>query len=64
MTRDIILERLLPHPPETVWNALTRADLIARWLMPNDFVPVPGHRFTFRTQPKGAWVAARRSTPS
>ncbi|WTJ96518.1 SRPBCC domain-containing protein [Streptomyces sp. NBC_01537] len=25
---------------------------MARWLMPNDFQPVVGHRFTFRTEPR------------
>jgi uncharacterized protein YndB with AHSA1/START domain len=41
----------LPHPPAVVWHALTTPELLARWLMPNDFVPVVGHRFTFRTDP-------------
>jgi uncharacterized protein YndB with AHSA1/START domain len=35
-----------------VWRALTDPGLLARWLMPNDFVPVVGHRFTFRTTPR------------
>jgi uncharacterized protein YndB with AHSA1/START domain len=35
-----------------VWRALTDSDLLARWLMPNDFRPVPGHRFSFRTTPR------------
>ncbi|MGH8967102.1 MAG: SRPBCC family protein, partial [Actinomycetes bacterium] len=26
-------------------------DLLARWLMPNDFEPVVGHRFAFATRP-------------
>ena len=25
---------------------------LARWLMPNDFRLIPGHQFTFRTQPR------------
>ncbi|HMH58995.1 MAG TPA: SRPBCC domain-containing protein [Galbitalea sp.] len=41
----------LPNPPETVWFALTDSDLLAKWLMPNDFEPVVGHRFTFTTEP-------------
>jgi uncharacterized protein YndB with AHSA1/START domain len=26
-------------------------EFLARWLMPNDFKPVVGHAFTFRTEP-------------
>ncbi|MFD0687499.1 SRPBCC family protein [Actinomadura fibrosa] len=47
----IEVEEFLPHPPVKVWRALTDADLLARWLMPNDFRPVVGHRFTFVTTP-------------
>ena len=54
-TRDIVVEDLLPHPPEKVWKALTTAELIGRWLMPNDFEPVVGRRFTFKTRPIGDW---------
>jgi len=46
---------VLPHAPEVVWRALTTADLIGRWLMPNDFAPVVGKSFTFRTKPMGSW---------
>jgi uncharacterized protein YndB with AHSA1/START domain len=38
-----------------VWQALTSAELIGRWLMPNDFAPEVGRRFTFRTRPMGDW---------
>ncbi len=53
--RSIVVERLLPHSPEKVWRTLTDSSLIARWLMPNDFVPRLGHRFTFKTLPMGDW---------
>lgn len=53
--RDIVVDGTLPHPPETVWRALTTADLMERWLMPNDFAPVVGRHFTFRTKPMGDW---------
>jgi len=46
---------VLPHAPEVVWAALTTAELIGRWLMPNDFAPVVGKTFTFRTKPMGSW---------
>ncbi len=45
------VERLYAHPPERVWRALTTPELLSRWLMPNDFAPVVGHRFTFHTEP-------------
>ncbi len=55
-TRDIVVEELLPHAPETIWRALTTGDLIGRWLMtPRGFAPVTGTRFTFQTKPGGAW---------
>lgn len=40
-----------PQPPAVVWRALTTPELLAQWLMPNDFEPVVGHRFAFRSQP-------------
>ncbi len=48
----IKVDQYLAHPPARVWRALTDPDLLARWLMPNDFAPVVGHRFTLRTQPR------------
>lgn len=53
--RDIVVEDVLPHAPDAIWKALTTAELIGRWLMPNDFVPMVGRRFTFRTRPFGDW---------
>jgi uncharacterized protein YndB with AHSA1/START domain len=53
--RDRIeIEVVYPHPVERVWRALTDSDVLARWLMPNDFVPRLGHRFTFRAE--GEWT--------
>ena len=54
-TRDIVVDDVLPHAPEKVWRALTTAEIIGKWLMPNDFEPVVGKRFTFTTRPIGAW---------
>jgi uncharacterized protein YndB with AHSA1/START domain len=36
---------------EAVWEFLTKADLIAQWLMQNDFKPIVGHEFQFRHSP-------------
>lgn len=44
-----------PHPTEAVWAALTDPAALALWLMPNDFVPRVGHRFTLRTDPGPGW---------
>ena len=47
----IHVDEFLGHPPAAVWRALTEPDLLARWLMPNDFAPVVGHEFTFSAVP-------------
>ncbi len=47
----IEVDQFLSRPPEQVWHALTDPDLLAQWLMPNDFRPTVGHQFTFRTEP-------------
>jgi uncharacterized protein YndB with AHSA1/START domain len=49
--RTIHVDEFLPHSAGRVWRALTDPELLGRWLMPNDFAPVIGHRFTFRTTP-------------
>lgn len=51
----LVLERRLPHPQDKVWRALTQSDLMADWLMPNDFEPVVGKPFTLRTDPTPHW---------
>jgi uncharacterized protein YndB with AHSA1/START domain len=53
--RSIVVERTLPFPPEKVWKALTRAELVSQWLMPTDFKPEEGTKFTFTTKPIGDW---------
>ncbi|NLP84549.1 SRPBCC domain-containing protein [Microbacterium sp. CFH 90308] len=47
----IEVDQYFPHAPARVWRALTTPELMAQWLMPNDFEPVVGHRFTFRGRP-------------
>ena len=47
-TRDVVVEREIAHPPERIWRALTDPQLMAEWLMKNDFAPVVGHRFGLR----------------
>jgi len=54
-SRSIVVEEVLPHSADKVWRMLTQAESLAQWLMPNDFKPSVGHKFTFRTQPMGDW---------
>jgi uncharacterized protein YndB with AHSA1/START domain len=54
-TRSLVIERELPHPPAKVWRALTEGALLETWLLKNDFQPVVGHRFNFRTKPMPQW---------
>jgi uncharacterized protein YndB with AHSA1/START domain len=54
-TRTLVVERVFPHPPEKLWRALTESPLLAQWMMGNDFEPVPGRKFQFRTDPKPNW---------
>ena len=55
LTRTLVIEREMPHAPEKVWRALTQGPLIQEWLMTNDFQPVVGHRFNFRSTPVPGW---------
>lgn len=52
---SVVLERDVSSPPEEVWRALTEPDLIAQWLMQNDFEPVVNHHFQLR----GDWGAVK-----
>lgn len=49
MAKVIKHQYFFAHPVETVWEYLTNSDLMAQWLMKNDFKPVLGHEFQFRT---------------
>ena len=54
-TRSIVIEREMPYPREKIWRALTEGALIEQWLMKNDFQPVVGHKFNFRSKPIAGW---------
>jgi uncharacterized protein YndB with AHSA1/START domain len=54
-TRTLVIERTFSHSPEKLWRALTESPLIAQWLLKNDFEPVVGHRFQFRSEPVPQW---------
>jgi uncharacterized protein YndB with AHSA1/START domain len=40
---------------EKVWSALTDSNKLGKWIMSNDFKPVVGHRFQFRTEATQYW---------
>jgi uncharacterized protein YndB with AHSA1/START domain len=54
-TRSLVVEKEMPHPPEKIWRALTQSALIEDWLMKNDFEPIVGRTFNFRTTPLPHW---------
>lgn len=35
---------------EKVWDALTDSDMLAKWVMENDFKPIVGHQCQFRNE--------------
>jgi uncharacterized protein YndB with AHSA1/START domain len=49
--RAIRVSREYAVSPERLWRAISERDQIARWLMPNDFEPRVGHRFTMKSDP-------------
>jgi uncharacterized protein YndB with AHSA1/START domain len=53
--RSVLIERVMSHPPQKIWRALTQSPLIEEWLMPNDFEPVVGRKFNFRSTPMPQW---------
>ncbi len=55
MSDSIVIDMFYPFPVRQVWDALTDSQALAAWLMPNDFEPRIGHRFTFRTIAEHQW---------
>ncbi|HZS48716.1 MAG TPA: SRPBCC domain-containing protein [Blastocatellia bacterium] len=55
MKRNLFFEETYPYPIERVWRAISDSAAIADWLMPNDFQPVLGHKFQFRSKPQPGW---------
>jgi uncharacterized protein YndB with AHSA1/START domain len=51
MNTNIQHNYFFPHPPEVVWDYLTKAELMEKWLMKNDFLPIVGYDFRFNTKP-------------
>lgn len=55
MNKDINQVWELAQSPEVVWRYLTTSELIAQWLMKNDFKPEVGHKFNLHTMPMKAF---------
>jgi len=51
MQREIKNEWIYQQSPKEVWDYLTQPELLALWLMPNNFMPIAGHEFQFQTKP-------------
>jgi uncharacterized protein YndB with AHSA1/START domain len=52
VTGTIRLQREFDATPTELWDLIATRDGLAAWLMPNDFQPVVGHRFTFTDTPR------------
>jgi uncharacterized protein YndB with AHSA1/START domain len=50
MNNNLQLEVFYPHPPEMVWKALTDSTALSKWLMPANFEPRVGFRFSFGSE--------------
>jgi uncharacterized protein YndB with AHSA1/START domain len=51
MQTEIKYTWFYPSAPEVVWEHLTKSELIAEWLMKNDFQPILGYKFQFYSNP-------------
>jgi len=51
MKTEIIHRWVYEQSPNEIWEYLTQSELIALWLMPNNFQAVIGYEFEFRTNP-------------
>ncbi|HQQ95778.1 MAG TPA: SRPBCC domain-containing protein [Cyclobacteriaceae bacterium] len=49
MSRSIKHQFFFPHSPQKVWDYLTKPELMEKWLMKTNFVPLVGHEFQFKT---------------
>jgi uncharacterized protein YndB with AHSA1/START domain len=58
---DIRITRHYPHPPTTVWRAVTEPELVARWTTtgrsgrPEGFAATVGTHFRFVAKPLPGW---------
>jgi len=55
MNADVSLTFRFGHPVEQVWQALTDAELLEKWIWDNDFKPIQTREFQFRAEPNEWW---------
>ena len=53
---DLSLDFQFKSPIDKVWNALTNPDILAQWVMENNFQPIVGYRCQFRNEAIGLIV--------
>lgn len=51
MNKTIHYRYFFNQEPKVVWKYLTESSLMEQWLMPNNFEPVVGYEFQFRSKP-------------
>lgn len=52
---DVTLDFQFTSSIEQVWKALTDSDKLEKWIWKNDFKPVVGEKFQFRSEPNEWW---------
>jgi uncharacterized protein YndB with AHSA1/START domain len=59
VSETVSLEFELKSSIERVWQALTDSATLSKWMFfeTDDFQPVVGHKFQFRTKPETGWPA-------
>ncbi|MHA6484208.1 SRPBCC family protein [Paenibacillus sp. strain BS8-2] len=55
MTLALTLDFQYNTTIDKVWSALTNSETLAKWVLPNDFIPVVGHQFQFHAEPNPYW---------
>lgn len=55
MTADVVLDFQLDSSIKEVWKALTVSEILEKWIWKNDFKPVVGYEFQFRSEPNEYW---------
>ena len=53
---DLSLDFQFKSPINKVWDALTRSETLAKWVMENNFKPVVGYKCQFRNEAIGLVV--------
>ena len=53
---DLSLDFQFKSPIDKVWNALTNPDILAQWVMENNFQPIVGYRCQFHNEAIGLIV--------